>query len=250
MKKSLLVSFAIGMLLSFSAVAMAADSPGMGIKATSHDLSALGNKSVSFGDATEQLGQDRICIYCHAPHNTMPAGGANTYVPLWNHAMTVQTFIPYSNGADEPLSVQHASQAELFGNQPGSVSMLCLSCHDGTVATNQYGFVAGTSQGMGDKYITSGRGLIGGGTGDLSNHHPIGFDYQSVIDTGDNEINPTTTTVAAQPTGPATIADLLWNGNVECVSCHDVHNTKNAGLKFTWVDDTQSALCLTCHKKN
>jgi predicted CXXCH cytochrome family protein len=249
MKKSLLVSLAIGMVLSFGAVAMAANTPGGGIKATSHDLSAVGALSVGYGDAAEQSGQDRICIYCHAPHNTMPADAINTYLPLWNHAITTQNFIPYSNGADEPLSQQHQSQAEVFGNQPGAVSMLCLSCHDGTVATNEYGFVAGSSKGLGDKRITSGRALIGD-SGDLSNHHPIGFDYDSVASM-DDEINPSlTTAVLAQPTGPQFISDLLWNGNVECVSCHDVHNTKNAGLKFTWVDDTQSALCLTCHKKN
>jgi predicted CXXCH cytochrome family protein len=240
----------MGLVLSFGAVAMAADVPGGGIKATSHDLSAIGAKSVSYGDSAEQAAgaQDRICIYCHAPHNTMPAGGANTYVPLWNHAITVQAFTPYSNGTDVPNSVQHQSTAMVFGNQPGSVSMLCLSCHDGTIATNEYGFVAGTSQGLADKFI-SGRALIGG-TGDLSNHHPIGFDYDSVAAL-DDEINPSATTpVVAQPTGPQFISDLLWNGSVECISCHDVHNTKNAGMKFTWVDDTQSALCLTCHKKN
>jgi predicted CXXCH cytochrome family protein len=248
MKKSFVVALAIGLVLSFGAVAMATDVPGGGIKATSHDLSAVGNKSVGYGDAAEQGAQDRICIYCHAPHNTASAGGVYSYVPLWNHGMTVQAFTPYSNGTDVPVSIQHQSQAMAFSNQPGSVSLLCLSCHDGTIATNEYGFVAGTSKGAGDKKITSGRGLIGGG-GNLANHHPVGFGYQDTIDAGDDEIKPTTSVVVAQPTGPTTVADLLWNGNVECSSCHDVHNTKNAGLKFTWVDDTQSALCLTCHTK-
>jgi predicted CXXCH cytochrome family protein len=36
---------------------------------------------------------------------------------------------------------------------------------------------------------------------------------------------------------------------MECASCHDVHNTKNTGDTFTWVQDTNSNLCLSCHKK-
>jgi len=36
---------------------------------------------------------------------------------------------------------------------------------------------------------------------------------------------------------------------VECGSCHDVHNTKNDGAKLLWVEDTGSALCLSCHAK-
>ena len=46
-----------------------------------------------------------------------------------------------------------------------------------------------------------------------------------------------------------TIGDLLWNGRMECSTCHDVHNTKNEGIKFTLVKDTQSNFCFTCHMK-
>ena len=50
--------------------------------------------------------------------------------------------------------------------------------------------------------------------------------------------------------GSVTISDLLWNGNMECTTCHDVHNTKNTGEKFLWKSDAQSAFCLTCHLKS
>ena len=46
-----------------------------------------------------------------------------------------------------------------------------------------------------------------------------------------------------------TIGEVLWNGKMECSSCHDVHNTKNSGSKFTWTEDTNSALCLTCQSR-
>jgi predicted CXXCH cytochrome family protein len=267
MKKSILAVLAIGLILSFSTVAMALQAgvqgtPGTGIKLTAHDLSSLGKGGIDgYGDTVEQglgVGYDRICIYCHAPHNTIKPNGAYTYMPLWNHLpSTTVNFTMYSNTltGDTPGSAQHQSQAmaefALLSSQPGSVSLLCLSCHDGTVGTNAYGQAGlSSSIGAGDKNLTGTKWNIGQG-GDLSNHHPIGFDYQSVIDNLDDEIADTTVAiVGGQATGPQTIADLLWGGKVECVSCHDVHNTKNTGEKFTWIADTNSALCLTCHLKS
>jgi predicted CXXCH cytochrome family protein len=222
-------------------------------------LSSLG-AAAAFGDTADQAGLNRICVYCHAPHNTIKpdvAGGTWTYMPLWNHGKTTHagSFKMYSNGSDIPGSTSHQSQAMLLANQPGSVSLLCLSCHDGSISTNMYG--SGSSIGLNNRSMTSStRALIGLG-GDLSNHHPIGFDYTQVQTPVDDEIRATTDagflTDGADGTktgGPKTIGDLLWNNNVECVSCHDVHNTKNGGSKLTWVNDKQSKLCLTCHNKD
>ena len=253
MKKSILVVVTIALVMAFTGIAMALDSPGMGIKGTSHDLSATGAKSITFGDSVEQTtGQDRICIYCHAPHNTMPVGSNNkyTYTPLWNHAVTNSTYKTYSNGIDEPTGAQHSSYAELLAAQPGSVSLLCLSCHDGTIATNNYGGLApGSAASTGTpKFIAAGTRASIGGSQDLSNHHPIGMPYDVTLDTELRD--PQTTAVIAKAGTSLFISDILWNGQVECTSCHDVHNTQNAGPKFTWVNDQQSALCLTCHAKS
>jgi len=261
MKKVLLVCLAVGLVLSFGSIAMAALNPGTGIIATYHDLSSSG-AGAALGDTADHAALNRICVYCHAPHNTLKPDtvtGLNSYRPLWNHNPSLNTtFTMYTNGPDMPNQPQHQSQAMLLlgaGSTPGSVSMLCLSCHDGSTATNSYGYTAnlGASKGAADKSITA-RATIGA-NGDLSNHHPIGFNYDQVAGI-DDEIHVSTHAVAqggaggVQIGGPATVADLLWNGNVECVSCHDVHNTKNGGLKFLWVEDTQSALCLTCHVKD
>jgi len=144
--------------------------------------------------------------------------------------------------------VQHGLQA-VAGN-PTGVSILCLSCHDGSVATNAYGTGTG-SVGAANVPLT-GRAVIGGfnatlgtGLGDLRNHHPISFDYAQVITDGDTEIRAVGSTM-----GTKTIADYLVNGKVECSTCHEVHNGPEAvGAKLTLVDDTRSALCLTCHIK-
>jgi predicted CXXCH cytochrome family protein len=97
----------------------------------------------------------------------------------------------------------------------------------------------------------SGSILIGGGTGDLQNHHPIGFDYGEVAAVDTEIKDPTSELLGGTGSNPngLTINDLLWGGKVECSSCHDVHNTKNTGMKFVWVEDTQSNLCLSCHAK-
>ncbi len=266
MKKSLSVLVAAVFVLSLATVALAGSAPGTGIKGTFHDLSTLG-RAAALGDANEQANssetsQNRICIYCHAPHNAQkpdPAGGIFTYMPLWNHQTTAQTvWQMYSNGSDNGnISPIHQSQAMLLATAPGSVSMLCLSCHDGSVATNSYGTnngITNPSHHTGADSAMTARATIGAG-GDLSNHHPIGFDYTQVQSPVDPEIRLTTHALPVVVAGgPQTIGDLLWGGNggqrMECVSCHDVHNTKNQGVKFTWVNDNQSALCLTCHDKD
>src|SRR5208337_3136396 len=80
---------------------------GTGIVGTYHDLSTTGVGG-TYGISEKH---NRICIFCHAPHNTlkastaslMPGGGVN-YVPLWNHGngagqVTLATsWTPYTHG--------------------------------------------------------------------------------------------------------------------------------------------------------
>src|SRR3954471_21539479 len=85
------------------------------IRGSSHDFT---NKTTS--NLTGEL-----CIVCHAPHGTDA-----TAVPLWNHAMTSQTFITYTGYKFDGLNSI---------TQPDGASKLCLSCHDGVSAVNQFG---------------------------------------------------------------------------------------------------------------
>ncbi len=251
MKKyfSMFLCVALGVLLVASMVT-AGTTPGSGIKQTRHDLSTTGG-GASFGDTAEQAGLNRICIYCHAPHNTLKITDAAgiKYLPLWNHDVTVQVYQVYNPGPDIPNNVPHQFNGAGSIGQPGGVSRLCLSCHDGTVATNAYGQYASSSKGAADKFITSGTPWLIGGNGDLSNHHPIGFPYAAA--SVDDEIRIPSTPLTGTKGGVAlTINDLLWGGKIECSSCHDVHNTKNNGEKFLWVSDNNSNLCLQCHAKD
>lgn len=272
-KKLLIASVALGMVLTAGAVY--ADAPnGAGIRGTAHDLSSTGVTTYGVD------GQDRICVWCHAPHNTIKRGSTEAegvdYLPLWNHAVSTNTsFTLYNSGTEGPdemvfettrnldgttttsatleIPGNHSSQTGEDGNtninDPGSVSRLCLSCHDGSVAVNAYGFSGNTlSTGAGDTDIlASGAQFLIGLMGDLSNHHPIGFDYDYIA-LNDDEIADKGTTFGS--TGVA-IEDLLYAGNMECVTCHDVHNSKNeAGAeKFLWISNDNSNFCLTCHLK-
>jgi hypothetical protein len=230
--------------------------PGEGITGSFHDLSSTGEAS-TLGDLAEQGGLNRICIYCHSPHHTLKPEDASlaeiNYVPLWNHAITTNTdWKPYDNGIDDPNDPQHYADSTTLADMPGSVSLLCLSCHDGSVAVNQYGFSPASlterhATGVGDSSMPE-RALIGFGA-DLSNHHPIGFDYASVAAATGGADDEIADPLTAMGTTGKSIGELLWGGKMECGTCHDVHNTKNKGSKFTWVEDTNSAFCKTCHLK-
>lgn len=177
-----------------------------GITGTKHDLSAT-------------FGGGQICNACHAPHNTTSTS------LLWNHTASTATYTLYSS------SSLNASVA-----QPGSVSKLCLSCHDGTVAVDSFGGATGATGAM-----ISGSALVGT---DLSNDHPIGFAYTAALATADGGL-----------TSPASLSSVAANvplyggtGQMECATCHDVHNT--AGIaKLLRKTNASSALCTTCHIK-
>lgn len=181
-----------------------------------------------------------ICIACHTPHNAQ-TGVADA--PLWNHNLSaVASYALYSSAT---------LNASATIGQPTGTSKLCLSCHDGTVALdNSPGGVT-----------IAARANIGGDTDGLSDDHPISFDYTAALASADGALHdPTTKTVtigsgADSKTG--TIADvMLIDGQVQCATCHDVHNkfTTPAVLPATTnyllrVANNGSNLCLTCHAK-
>ncbi len=167
----------------------------------------------------------QICIVCHTPHNaiTMPEA------PLWNHQNTSTVFTLYSSAISSTMNATTA--------QPAGNSKLCLSCHDGTVALENFG---ATTTGT---HFIAGAYNLGSA---LSNDHPISFTYDAALATLDGGLkNPATATGVGTGTIAAT---MLFAGKMECASCHDVHNT--AGLpKLLIKSNTTSALCLTCHVK-
>jgi predicted CXXCH cytochrome family protein len=162
-----------------------------------------------------------ICNVCHTPHNASTV----TAAPLWDHTETSATYTVYSS------VTLNASPG-----QPSGVSKLCLSCHDGTVAIDSFaGNVGSTS--------VTGSALVGTA---LANDHPISFTYNTALANADGELfNPTVDTTSL---GGTIDADLLFSSNLECASCHDVHNVAG-NLYLLQIANTDSDLCLTCHDK-
>ncbi len=175
--------------------------------------------------------EGEICIICHTPHN----GDVNQDAPLWNHDVTTATHTMYSSGsldgAIDPTPTGH--------------SLLCLSCHDGTVALDSYGGKAGAT------YIPPNRSV---GT-DLSNDHPISITYDDTTAGADGALYPPSSTTGiiigtGADSKEGTLAEMMVpTGKVQCTSCHDVHNKFVQVAPLLKISNAGSALCLTCHNK-
>ncbi len=168
-----------------------------------------------------------ICKVCHTPHN----GSMLPEAPLWNHQLTTATFSLYTS-----------STMNAVVGQPDGNSKLCLSCHDGTVALENFG---GVTNGT-NKMLPGDLGYIGT---DLSNDHPVSFTYNTALATTDGQLfDPSVHLSGITPSG--TIAtDMLFAGKVQCASCHDVHNSVAGTASLLLKSNAASALCLTCHDK-
>jgi len=108
-------SVATAVILGTSLVAGSAFA---GIANTKHNL---GSTNVTTGlNHTTSTGE--ICIFCHTPHG----GDTGAPVPLWNKQLTNSTFTTYDQLGTSTLDAGILNV--------GSVSLACLTCHDGTQA--------------------------------------------------------------------------------------------------------------------
>ncbi len=217
-----------------------------------HNLSATGLGTIKASAAESATFNDEICVFCHTPH------AANTgfpTVPIWNKATPASgSFTMYGT--------------TVAGNspdaQPNSPSLACLSCHDGVSGINSVvnapgsgGYVPGGGfvdfMGQSGAAFTMPAGVTQIGT-DLTNDHPVSITY---VDTAPRpaSLKPTTDNLLGTWSGATTIADVLRNGKVECVSCHDPHLGATQSTTFlkrlgaNGAANAGSQLCLSCHDK-
>ena len=230
--------------------------PGAGINATPHDLSRIDTGMIYQAIPSDPL--NRICVFCHAPHNTyrsaattdglgLIADDAFDYLPLWNHALQQDTaYIMYEDGGGEPVYGGAKPLAAIdHGMTAGATSLLCLSCHDGSVAPNAFGSpdaqlarsVSGGGGPITDSYRVGKDRYLG-------NHHPIGFTYDLVQ--GD-DINIESADLARLTPTTVVRNHLSRNGTMECGTCHSVHNTGNSGETLLWTTAESDQLCEACH---
>jgi predicted CXXCH cytochrome family protein len=172
-------------------------------------------------DSWNTTGQ--ICLVCHTPHN---ADISVTNAPLWNHETTLATFTTYTSATMQATT-----------GQPDASSKLCLSCHDGTVAVDNFGGETGGT------HFLSGSSLIGT---DLSDDHPLSFVYDAALASADGGLYDPTNTNSGL--GGTINQDMLIDSKVQCASCHDVHNGSGVA-RLLRKSNSGSDLCLTCHNK-
>jgi len=244
------------------------------VSRTIHNLSttpsALGGEgwdslpgSPGGGMETYATNEDEVCIFCHTPH------GGSLNGPLWNRNLPDGSIGQFSHYSSATLTAAAAVSNRAVNDQ----SLLCLSCHDGSIGVNHVinpsnnnptgqpdNLAAGgdipifSPARIGD---TTASGAQTFSTGDLSDDHPISFSYNAAY------------AEESAPGGPDGLIDPATavgrgvrffgaGNNVECSSCHDPHVSY-----MTWLDagadpgynpflvttNSASYLCLSCHNK-
>lgn len=154
------------------------------------------------------------CAACHIPH--MQA--------------VRSTSQPTTRPAVEMFRI--AGQRRVFApNQftPGPTSLICLGCHDGSVATSAIGASHALLAGVREGFAVP--------DGFVWRDHPIGVPYP----TGNRAYRPKAFVLAR-----GTLR--LPEGRLECITCHDPHHERGPG-KMLAMSNRRSALCRSCHLK-
>jgi hypothetical protein len=270
MMKKLVILLAFASITAGASMALAGAAPKTGVNGSMHDINVVGGGTYK----ADQF--QRVCAFCHTPHNELSSGLAR--LPQWNHAQSTVTLVPYVWAS--PANAGIAINADpLIGP-----SRLCMCCHDGVTAVDSHGS-AGSFNGGNTSMTPHYTGALGNDVKryitDCTVTHPIGFKYADALaarnvgtDTelvlptngyiGDNQLVGVTlnSNIRGSLTySSKTIANTLYGGYLTCASCHDVHNSVNsvpaaatvaAGNSynyFLYAQEEDSAICLSCHIK-
>jgi hypothetical protein len=175
-RRSLLLLFVAAVPV---AVVATESQPMPGLQGSKHDFSS-----------EEWTGGDS-CIACHADRREdFPAEA-----PLWNPSAEFnRTFGDAVQDRDGRLSL------------PGDGTMICMRCHDGTMAKDMFGGLAPPSSAnkRHPAILTTGHGRT---------NHPVGVAYPAF----DRDFRPLNAVLSEGKV-------LLPDGRIECISCHDPHN--------------------------
>ena len=226
---------------------LGSDDPILGSKHDFTGLNARAGVVAMAGVAFSDYGYS--CVYCHVPPEEAGAipvqlGG----IKDWNR------FVPATD--NYRLYSSHTLDSQT--KTPNSISLLCLSCHDGTMSVDMVIFKPVTFDPVNDKAMhmrinpednieSCGKCHNGQvahdisvkmiGT-DLMNDHPISMKYAG-LGFADPDFRP-----VDNPNGFDN-GVKLYDGNVECATCHNVHSPKNELLLRARAE----VLCFTCHVK-
>ena len=266
--RNILISSVVGILL-LTAVSFAW---GKGVGNVSETVHNMSSTTFIFNQyAVDQIGGkdvDQVCVFCHTPH------GGNLTGPLWNRSLPGATSFTHYNSVTLSSYLQGLSITRKIGDE----SILCMSCHDGSVAVphliNNPNILDGaliTINGNHDQEIVASLGNGGarigasqanaGGIGDLTDDHPISFSYKAVWDeyqSGSRVDQLHTVADAITGFGGEGVRFFGSTDRVECSSCHDPHVSYDQFATppgdeqyrpFLIRSNSGSKLCLSCHNK-
>lgn len=183
-------------------------------------------------------GDESVCTFCHTPR------GARQGAPDWSAAQ--------GNG---PYTTYDSIRTD-GGAVPGSISIACLSCHDGTQALDVLPVFASATGGAPPPRIAQ--------PGDRE--HPVGIVYSGFVRASSSfarkslrrEMIGSETRwwldLEPVPDGVRDKTDVIFYTRmhegrekpfIECTTCHDPH--ANPGRRFLRAPAAGSALCYACH---
>ncbi len=255
--RGLTISVTAGLLLSPAVVL--ANGLGLGIVGSPHDFTD--NKVIGVVSTIENTAANanawnnkrkEICRVCHVPHDHGAVRYGNQGI-LWNHALS--TVASWQMYASDPTMLEFLDGT--IEAAPAGTSKLCLGCHDGVSAINQYDGKgpADAGYGGGTTYTMSAYDVgfaVGNTAASLTNNHPISITY--AYPTDPQLKDPAAATMA----NGDTVTSLLVQNRLECSTCHDVHDKEAVASTHllrevtTGADVTganASKLCLVCHDK-
>ncbi len=200
------------------------------IRGSAHDFSLKG------------WSDNEICKPCHTPHNAMLVE-VNGYLvgKLWNHALPAQNQIYKTLVGDLPRD-----------DALDAYSILCMGCHDGTVALDSYGGLSG-SMFIGNANVGAPNPIRELLATDLTNDHPVGAggvwpepepSYLNPRNTWENQTFGNSRMGRLQPM----LVDGQERSVVSCATCHEPHR-RGGHNDLLRIDNTASQMCLACHNK-
>lgn len=167
---------------------------------------------------------EELCLYCHTSMSPSPG----TAPPLWDREISDRSFTMYKS-ATMDMKVETV---------PGEASLVCLSCHDGTMAFNPLV----KNPGIQSDALMTGRAAIG--ADGIANDHPVAVEYDP---SKDPDYAPVTNGRVGELPLYVKSGGSGRRTQVECLTCHDPHNLDNPN--FLRMSNARSRLCLTCHLK-
>lgn len=217
------------------------------ILGSKHDLTALNQRAgveAMAGVAYSDYGN--ACIYCHLPPEEEASATRPGQIDGWNRIRPIAARYELYNSAT----------LDSLPQRPNDISLLCLSCHDGTMAVDRVvhtprAWSSGDDMSLHmrlsatDDLNSCGKCHDGSVAHDIAmkaigtnlrDDHPISIRYAGL----DMDIAGFKTVDSPQGFDNGV---KLFEGNIECATCHDIHNPDSPMLLRT----DGEKLCVTCH---